>query len=107
MYDLFLKPHVSLTGSPHYKMLFENAVLGCCQAFSENPDFFDIVLKLKQLKSTIFERCCATVERNKNTSNVLTHGDLWSNNIMFHQAQDIEMDPLFVSNTFLKIVHSK
>lgn len=96
MYDLYLKSHVNITGSPHYRTLFEHALLSCAQAFESHPDLSDISSKLNRMVVNVFAKCCAAAERQENGLNVLTHGDLWSNNIMFHSNSDSL--PIFVSS---------
>lgn len=44
--------------------------------------------KLTLLKPMIFQKCCDAVQRDESGFNVLTHGDLWSNNIMFDADGD-------------------
>lgn len=87
--DLFLIPHVRIDGSKFYRVMFENALSNCCDIFNGN----ELIEKLMPIKSKIFEKCCDAVRRNENDFNVLTHGDLWSNNILFNQNDE----PLFVS----------
>lgn len=100
-YDMFLTPHVSLNGSPHYRTLFENAVSACSLTFEKHEHLQEIVQKLNQLTDRVFVKCCTAAERNDKTLNVLTHGDLWSNNIMFSVESNTETLPLFVSINLL------
>lgn len=104
MYGLFIKPHVNPTGSLHYKTLFEHALFACSQAFERHPGFTDISFKLNRLMANVFTKCCAAAERHENGINVLTHGDLWSNNIMFHSDSDSDSLPIFVSSAIITCV---
>lgn len=103
-YDIFLTPHVSHTGSPHYKTLFENAVSACLYTFEKHSERQEIVQKLNQLIDKVFVKCCTAAERNEKTLNVLTHGDLWSNNIMFSTESNTETLPLFVCFNIFYII---
>ncbi|XP_055315524.1 uncharacterized protein LOC129575663, partial [Sitodiplosis mosellana] len=95
-YDIFLMPHVSLNGSPHYRTLFENAVSACSKTFENHSNLQKIAQKLNQLTNRVFEKCCVATERYDKALNVLTHGDLWSNNIMFSTELSTETLPLFL-----------
>lgn len=103
MYDLYLKPHVRLDGSKHYRTLLENAIVGCIDTFQSNSCLQSIRRKLGVLKTNVFEKCCEAVQRNDDAFNVLTHGDLWSNNIMFKDDSSVEC-PLFVCRWMLSVV---
>lgn len=96
IFDLYMKPHVSLSGSTHYRTLFENAISSCADAFERHPELQHISDKLKVMKSNVFNKCCAAVLRDTNGFNVLVHGDLWSNNILFNGNDDSDAQPIFV-----------
>lgn len=101
LYKMYERPHICLTGSSQYRTLLENAVTSCAELFQESSDFKEISQKLFLLKDNIFEKCCSAVERDENGLNVLTHGDLWMNNIMFKCDDNVDgalVDVLFVSN---------
>lgn len=47
------------------------------------PDLEHLVEKINKIKDTYYDRLCAASVRDDNDFNVILHGDLWSNNIMF------------------------
>lgn len=89
-YALFLQPHVSSNGSKQYRNLFQNAIAGCIDVFQSDDDLRLICDKLTHLKANIFQKCCDAVQRDESGFNVLTHGDLWSNNIMFDSDDNVD-----------------
>lgn len=47
------------------------------------PGLEKLVEKFTNIEDTFYDRICATSVRDDNEFNVILHGDLWSNNIMF------------------------
>lgn len=70
-------------GSTKYRDLFENAVSACAEVVNNIVGFETIAKKLFRLEEKVFDRCCDACSRDETEFNVLAHGDLWGNNIMF------------------------
>lgn len=47
------------------------------------PGLEELVEKFTKIEDSHYDRICATSVRDDNDFNVILHGDLWSNNIMF------------------------
>lgn len=86
--DLFRMAHVRIDGSAQYRSLFENAMNECINLFQDDDEMGAVVKRLSEIKDNIFEKCCLAVARNDNEYNVLTHGDLWCNNVLFNELDD-------------------
>lgn len=97
---LYSVPHIRPDGSKHYRSLFENAMAECILTFENDIEMNSITEKMTKLKDNIFDKCCTAVARDENEFNVLNHGDIWSNNIMFSDNVNV----FFVSyNEFIDI----
>lgn len=66
-------------------MIAENASECVADACKLLPEFQHLSEKIAAGHSTVFERFCLAADRDPTSFNVLNHGDLWSNNIMFQQ----------------------
>lgn len=81
----------------------------CAEAFRETAGFEAIVRKLLRLEEKVYERCCTACSRDITQFNVLNHGDLWANNVMYSydecgKPNDILM--VCAANTFSYFKHS-
>ncbi|XP_055544366.1 uncharacterized protein LOC129729654 [Wyeomyia smithii] len=68
----------------HFYPLFQNSMLGCAEeakTWSTTPE--SIVEKLFKLQKSVIDKGCQVYTRDNSTFNVLNHGDLWVNNIMY------------------------
>lgn len=77
-----MKQNFSRDSKP-WQAIAENASQAVSDACKFLPEFQHLSGKISAGQSTVFERFCLSAARNPNSFNVLTHGDLWSNNIMF------------------------
>lgn len=76
-----MQPHI--TEKSGFLVLLDNSLIACSEAIKNWAGFEEISLKLTNLRTTFVQKCCDAFTRNDNNFNVLIHGDLWSNNIMF------------------------
>lgn len=54
--------------------------------------------KIQKWKDNLYSRCCELAQENSNKINVLNHGDMWNNNVMFLFENDEKVIKLkFVS----------
>lgn len=103
---LYERAHVNPSGSPRYRDLFENAVSSCAEVFKNVAGFERIAEKLFRLEEKVFERCCTACSRDATQFNVLTHGDMWANNIMYsYDACNKPSDALMVINGCTSITY--
>jgi Ecdysteroid kinase-like family len=68
---------------PSYFPLFENSLGACADQAKKWPGFEKIAAKMHDLKPRLMKKGCQVYIRDESCFNVLTHGDLWVNNIMF------------------------
>lgn len=78
--------------STSFKTLFGGQLLKLLEILKADKDFKDLTKKLEQYHQHFTERVLKSVYPLKGQLNVLNHGDLWVNNILFHykSATDLE-----------------
>ncbi|KAJ6641296.1 hypothetical protein Bhyg_06232 [Pseudolycoriella hygida] len=79
----FFKDHVTESGESFLRKMLTNVVVAQKEFCKRKPHLEYLVPKLNGIENTFFNRICETTTRNDNDFNVIVHGDLWSNNIMF------------------------
>lgn len=72
--------------------LFENAMKSCSEEVATWPGFEKYAEKLLKLVPVTIAKGCKIYTRDDSEFNVLTHGDLWVNNIMYHYDSDKKPD---------------
>lgn len=81
-----------------FEILLKNCVSTCHQIVSGWPGYEKISEKLIVLQKTFMDKCCDVFSSDTIDFNVLNHGDLWSNNLLFKLNENEEiLDVILVS----------
>ncbi|XP_039429594.1 uncharacterized protein LOC120413009 [Culex pipiens pallens] len=78
---------------PHFYPLFQNSMVACAEQARKWPTTAKAIAdKLFKLEQTVIPKGCQVYTRDNTTFNVLNHGDLWVNNVMY--KNDLRGNPV-------------
>ena len=78
-------------------LVYKNLMASCIEFLQTIPEFHQYISKLTNFSTTIIQRLCKTFSRNSPIEfNVLNHGDVWCNNLMFKQNLNGELDDVLM-----------
>lgn len=69
--------------SPGLGVFMRNILRGVAKASKHWPGFERISAKLMSIEGLVFEKACAAHAYSTDNFTILTHGDLWVNNLLF------------------------
>lgn len=75
-----------------WRFVIENQIQTLCEYTARYPHLAHLGPKISRQSATIYERVCEKSARAETGFNVLCHGDLWSNNILFRGRNGTEND---------------
>lgn len=80
---MLFNEHPTASGATFLRKMIKNFLLAEIEFCKKQPGLEKLVEKLTNIEDTFFDRISATCVRAEDDFNVILHGDLWSNNIMF------------------------
>lgn len=75
--------HRTVTGSEFLSKMIKHFVIAKRKFCEKQPGLEQLAEKFAKIEDKIYDRLCAACTSEENDFNVILHGDLWSNNIMF------------------------
>lgn len=70
------------------RSMLDNTIFTLSQAVMQLAGFEHLSLKISNLCGRIYDKTIASYVRDEDEFNVLIHGDMWSNNVMFGYAEN-------------------
>lgn len=98
-----------------WREIIENVSISLSDACQFLPDFHHLSAKIKAGQATVFERFCKAAAASTDGFNVLIHGDMWSNNIMFQRhpktleiqnALFVDFQMSYITSPMLDIIYA-
>lgn len=77
-------------------LFYSNTVANCIKFAKTFPQLQSYVEKLEKFKEEVVQRMIDVFKRDDQAFNVLNHGDLWINNLMFHSDDNGEADDVLL-----------
>lgn len=104
MFKTFLKPAIR-TEMDITKALLTNVLTDVAHVASQWQGFETISTRLLKIKERLFEKVCDDFICREEEFNVITHGDIWSNNIMYRYDENgLPVDALMVQKLVFYLV---
>lgn len=77
-------------------LFYQNASASCIKYAKTNPQLLRYIEKLETFQEQVVQRMIDVFKRDEQSFNVLNHGDLWVNNLMFHSDKNGEADDVLL-----------
>lgn len=77
-------------------LFYQNMAANCIKYAKTFPPLQQYIEKLEAFQPQVVERMIDVFKRNDDSFNVLNHGDLWINNLMFHFDESGEADDVLL-----------
>lgn len=83
-------------------LFYTNMAANCIKYAKTVPQLQGYVERLELFHTQVIEKMVDVFKRDDNSFNVLNHGDLWINNLMFHSDSNGEADDVLLVSFYIK-----